>query len=109
MSLGVSKDEAEQEKSKNRALQRGQRKPEMPIAGEKQNAVYEFDDEITGRDTGFAVAAAAAQDKPTEYRNIVVKGNRFFTMRTRRAGPHDGEAAGQAGNGDIQETAEEQP
>ena len=106
--FGVGEDQPKQKKAENHAFQRGEREPEMPIAGQEQKAGEEFDHHVTGSDFFFAVATTPAQDQPTEDGDIVIKVDGLLAMGARRSWPDHGEAAGQAVNAHVQEAAEKQ-
>src|SRR5439155_22296331 len=88
MSFGVGEDQTQQKKSKNTIFQRRQRESEMQEASKEEGASEQFDCKITGRDTGFAMAAAPAQNQPAKDRNILIKKNRFMAFGASRNGTY---------------------
>src|SRR6185312_3618733 len=68
----------------------------------------QFHDRVARRNARLAVAASPAQDEIAEHWNVVVKRDRHSAVRTSRSWAYHGEAARQAINADVQETAEDE-
>src|ERR1700682_131975 len=81
----------------------------MQAASNEECAREQFDRKITGRDTGFAAMAAAAQNQPAKDRNILIKANRFMALRAGGAGADDRQSQRQTVNTRVQKAAECQP
>src|SRR5580700_7142010 len=81
----------------------------MPVAGQKQQAGEQLDHQIAGRDFGFAMAAAAAQDEPAQHRKIVVESDRLLALGACRTRRHYRESSRQAVDTHVQKAAKGQP
>ena len=63
---------------------------------------------IAPRDAGFAIAAARAQQKPAQQRDVVIPADGVGAMRAPRAGMNDRLVRGEARDADVEEAAEEE-
>src|SRR5204862_2839703 len=85
-----------------------QRRAEGERGGAEERAGDGLDDRITPRDRHAARAAAPAQRREGDERDVVVPGDRAPATRTRRARPPEAAALGHARDDDVQEASDQQ-
>src|SRR5258708_31980793 len=86
LGFGVGEDEAEYKESEDAIFQSCEGEAEIGVTNNEESAGQQFNEQITRRDFRFTIAAAAAKDKPTDYRQVVVKGDWPLAARTGGAG-----------------------
>ncbi len=109
LGFGVGEDETEQEKSEDAVFQRSDRQSGVSVTAEKENSGQHFDEQVARRNSGFAMAAAAAKKQPTEDGQVVVKSNRPLAIWARRTRRHHRQAQGHAIDTHVQKAAKGQP
>ena len=82
--FGIGENQTEQEKPEHAIFQRSQGEPEVGVAAQEKSPGEQLYQEIARRNPGLAMAASAAQEQPTQHRNIVVKRDRLLTLRASR-------------------------
>src|SRR6266478_7765180 len=81
----------------------------MPSSRHKPNADAQFNERTSPRNRRFTIAAAASEDEPAKDGDVVVPADRGLAVGTAGTRFDDGLSLWDAGDADIEKTAEEKP
>ena len=94
---------------KNAARAALRREPESENARDHKQCGHELDRRVAQRDPRRAVAAAAAQERVRDERDVVARGDLGVAAHAGRGGLYDRAAKRHAGGDDVQEAPEREP
>src|SRR5258708_23822356 len=93
----------------NGVLRKIDQRTDLASSRHKPNADAQFDERIAPGNHRFTVAASASEEEPAKDRNVVVPADRGRTVGTAGAWFDDGLSLWDAGDADIEKTAEKEP
>jgi hypothetical protein len=103
----VGGHENDEEATEEEPFEGGDGDGETVEGEDKECAGEEFDDGVERRDGEMAVAAFAAEDKPTEDGDVVVRLDGRLATRAAGGGADDGESFRNAGDANVEEAADD--
>src|ERR1700758_4655216 len=104
----IGDDEHEQDATEKKPLKGDNGQTKTPVAGYKKHPGNEFDGRIHGGNRCVAIAAFAAQQDPTEHRNIVVCLDCGTALWTTRSGQHNRDTCRNPRDADVQKAANQE-
>ena len=105
----VRNDENYQDAAEKKPLKRDDGQAKTQVAGDKKQSGNELNGRIHDGNRRVAIAAFAAEQDPTEHRNIIVCLDCRTTLRATRPGQHNGHACRNPRDADVQEAANQEP